>query len=158
MKLKTQVKIRKSWFEIFYITSKTNIDAVDMKKLWIMKIEWRNFENESVVLFIRLEREPWLINGQWKTEWNLPQSRHYWECKSFSKLSMQLQKWALQRSSGTGLESVKVCKIAKRKTVTKIYICRNDLEWNEVDFKEISNKQKKNHLQEALNSICTQLL
>ena len=49
MKLQTQMGIRKSWFEIFYITAKTNIDAVDMKKLWIMKIEWRNFENESVV-------------------------------------------------------------------------------------------------------------
>ena len=70
---------------------------------------------------------------------------------------MQLQKSALQKSSGTGLESVKVWKMAKRETACdiKIYICRNDLEWNEVDFKEIS---KKIHLQEALNSIWTQLL
>ena len=134
------------------------------QKQILMQWIWKNYElwklNEGILktsqllLFIRLEREPWLINGQWKTEWNLPQSRHYWECKSFIKLSMQLQKWALQRSSGTGLESVKVWKIAKRKTVTKIYICRNDLEWNEVDFKEISNKQTKNHL----HSIWTQLL
>ena len=56
----SQVNIHKSWFEICY---KKNIYwRSGYEKM--MKIKERNFENESVVLFISLEREPWYIKEQ----------------------------------------------------------------------------------------------